>query len=44
MTNWHHGLHLDMVLLDVAHVSDDMLQLPVSVNTLLCPMNWFVRF
>lgn len=33
MTNWHHGLHLEVVLLDVAHISDDMLSLPVSVQT-----------
>ena len=38
MTNWHHGIHLEMVLLDVAHISDDMLQLPVSVSTHLCPI------
>lgn len=32
MTNWHHGLHLEVVLLDVAHISNDMLSLPVSVH------------
>ena len=31
MTNWHHGLHLEVVLLDVAHISDGMLSLQVSV-------------
>lgn len=35
MVNWHHGLHLDVILLDVAHISDGMLNLEVSVCILV---------
>ena len=31
-----------MVLLDVAHISDDMLQLPVSVCSILCSLRWLL--
>lgn len=42
MTNWHHALHLEVVLLDVAHIRDDMLQLPVSGRLLLCSPRWLL--
>ena len=32
MTNWHHNLHLALVLLDVAHMSADMLNLQVGTH------------
>lgn len=35
MVNWHHGLHLDVILLDVAHISDGMLNLEVSACILV---------
>lgn len=36
MTNWHHGLHLEVVLLEVAHIGQDMLNLHVGSHCHLC--------
>ena len=32
MTNWHHNLYLEVVLLDVTDMSEDMLNAPVSLS------------